>query len=96
MVRPGYLENGQSDPFKYLMPENSAQISAIEKLPSVRTAAPRIGFNGLISHGETTLSFLGEAVNPEKERVLSPSLLITEGQNLAPDEDCLLYTSRCV
>ena len=86
IVRPGYLGNGLSDPYKYLMPENSAQIATIEKLPSVRIAAPRIKFNGLISHGETTLSFLGEGVNPEKERVLSPSLLITEGQNLAPDE----------
>ncbi len=94
IVRPGYLENGQSDPFKYLMPENSAQISAIEKLPYVRTAAPRIGFNGLISHGETTLSFLGEGVSPEKERVLSPSLLITEGHNLAPDEDKSILLGR--
>lgn len=86
IMRTGYLEEGQADPYKYLMPEKSAQIAAIEKLPAIRTAAPRIAFTGLISRGETTLSFIGEGVSQEKERVLSPSLQISAGRNLAPDD----------
>ncbi|MEF8716963.1 MAG: FtsX-like permease family protein [Candidatus Accumulibacter necessarius] len=85
IMRPGYLEHGQADPYKYLMPEKSAEISAIERLSAVRTAAPRVGFTGLISHDETTLSFIGEGVDAKRERVLSPSLLISSGSNLAPE-----------
>ena len=72
IVRPGYLGNGLSDPYKYLMPENSAPIATIEKLPSVRIAAPRIKFNGLISHGETTLSFLSRTGEPTKRARTQP------------------------
>lgn len=86
VMRPGYLEDGQADPNRFLMPDNSAQLSAIEALPAVRTVAPRVAFTGLISRGETTLSFMGEGVNPEKERVVSPTLLISAGQNLAPED----------
>lgn len=84
IMRPGYLENGQADPYKYLMAESELQVPAIEKLPAVRTAAPRVAFTGLVSHGETTLSFIGEGVSPEKERILSPSLPISAGRNLTP------------
>lgn len=87
IMQPGYLANGQADPYKYLMEEKSVRVSGIEELTAVRTAAPRIGFAGLISRNETTLSFIGEGVSPERERILSPSLQITEGQNLAQDEN---------
>ncbi len=86
LMRPGYLENGQADPYKYLVEESSLQVAAIEKLPAVRTAAPRVGFTGLLSHGETTLSFIGEGVSPEKERILSASLLISGGRDLTPED----------
>jgi putative ABC transport system permease protein len=42
VMRPGYLEDGQADPNRFLMPDNSAQLSAIEALPAVRTVAPRV------------------------------------------------------
>ena len=29
--------------------------------------APRLAFNGLISHGESTLSFIGEGIDPNKD-----------------------------
>ncbi len=87
VMRRGYLENGQADLYKYLMPDKQPQVVAIEKQPGIRVAAPRVAFNGLVSHGETTLSFIGEGVNAEKERVLSPSLQISAGQNLAPDDN---------
>lgn len=86
VMRPGYLENGQADPYRYLTPESALQVPAIEKLPAVRTAAPRVAFTGLVSHGETTLSFIGEGVSPEKERILSPSLQISSGRNLTPED----------
>ena len=74
IIRPGYLEDGQADPNRFLMPDNSAQLSAIEALPAVRTVAPRVAFTGLISRGETTLSFMGEG---DKH---APSSWATEGR----------------
>jgi len=40
----------------------------------------------LISHGDATLSFLGEGIAPEKEALLSRSVTITDGQPLAAQD----------
>jgi putative ABC transport system permease protein len=86
VMRPGYLDGGQADPLKYLLPQESPLIEAIGHFPMVRLISPRLAFTGLISHGEATISFIGEGVNPEKERELSPRLLIPAGQSLASDD----------
>jgi len=86
VMRPGYLDEGQADPLRYLMSQQSSQMEAIAHFPHVRTLAPRLAFNGLISHGEATISFVGEGVNPEAERQVSRTLQITAGENLASDD----------
>ncbi|SBT08078.1 LolE permease component of an ABC-transporter system [Candidatus Propionivibrio aalborgensis] len=85
VMRAGYLDEGHADPWRFLMPQSSAQQEAIEKFSGVRVMAPRLAFNGLVSHGDTTVSFVGEGVNPEKELEVSRTLLITSGQNLSSD-----------
>jgi len=45
--------------------------------------APRLAFNGLISHEETTVSFMGEGIDPEKESMVSRQMNIVRGQNLS-------------
>jgi putative ABC transport system permease protein len=86
VVRPGYIDRGQADPWRYLMPQQSPQIETISHLPSIRSMAPRLAFSGLISHGETTLSFIGEGVSPSAEREVSPQLSLTAGQHLSSDD----------
>lgn len=86
IVAAGYMENGQADPFKYLLPAHSKERTAIEQLPGVETLAPRLGFSGLISLGETTLSFTGEGVDPQREGRLATSMNIRDGTTLAADE----------
>lgn len=86
VARPGYFQIGQSEPFAYLLPQNSADREAIEKLPGVRLSGARMSFGGLISHGESTLSFIGEGVEPEKEATLSSTLLIARGSGLSGAE----------
>jgi putative ABC transport system permease protein len=86
VVRPRYLEAGLADPFRYLLPDNAPEQSAIEKLPHVRAIAPRLGFSGLISLGDSTISFLGDGVDPEKEDLLSRTLLISQGSGLAQSD----------
>lgn len=83
VIRPGYLEGGQSDPLRYLLPETSEQRKAITQFPKVRTLAPRLAFNGLISHKEATISFVGEGVSPDEERQVSRVLNIADGENLS-------------
>ena len=57
----------------------------MEKLPRVRAIGQRANFNGLISKGETTLSFMGEGVTPRSEPVLAREVLVHAGEGLSDD-----------
>ena len=83
VTRKGYLDAGAADPFRYLIPEDSADRKVIETFPYVETVAPRLSFNGLISMGESTVSFQGDGVDPERERQLSGAVKIVEGTDLS-------------
>jgi putative ABC transport system permease protein len=86
VVRAGYLESGTADPFRFLLPERAPERAAIEAVAGVRAVAPRLAFSGLVSRGESTLSFTGEGLDPEKERTFSTAVLMTEGEGLSPDD----------
>ena len=86
VVRKGYLDDGQADPLKYLLPQDSALEKAVDGFPMVRVATPRLAFTGLMSHGEATISFIGEGVSPEGERRLTPFLDIPSGKPLSSDD----------
>ena len=86
VMRPGYLDSGAADPLAYLLPESSPELSALEKNPQVKVVASRLAFGGLISHRETTLSFLGEGVDPERERHVSRVLQIPQGKDLSAED----------
>ena len=94
IVRPGYHELGRSDPFKYLLPADSPELAQVRATPSVEVVAPRLYFSGLASHGDTTISFVGEAVSPDLESALSSSLVIDRGSSLRNgDRDGVLFGS---
>ena len=86
VVRPGYLDDGLADPFAYLLPAKGDDFSRIERHAHVRTLAPRLAFNGLISLGDSTIPFIGEGVLPDKEIALSESVAITAGTALSADD----------
>lgn len=83
VVRPGYLKAGAADPFAFILPDSLSQRGAIEKMPGVKLVAPRLTVNGLISHGETTVSFLADGVDPAKEAELSKAFRIVDGKDLS-------------
>ena len=85
IVRTGYLDSGQADPFAFVIPTQAPERQALEKWPGVTTLSPRLGFSGLVSLGDTTISFLGEAMDPAREGDLAGSVLIEEGEALSPD-----------
>lgn len=82
-VRSGYMDSGIANPFAYLLPEQSPELSALEALPEVKAVAPRLNFSGLISHGDATVSFIGEGVDPEREMLVSPGARVREGEGLS-------------
>ena len=86
VTRPGYLEVGSADPFRYLMPEKDESRELIEAFPNVETVAPRLSFNGLISLEESTVSFMADGVDPERERKLAGALKILDGQDLSTQD----------
>ncbi|HEY7159736.1 MAG TPA: ABC transporter permease, partial [Acidobacteriota bacterium] len=85
-VRPGYYKKGAADPFAYLLPEDSKELKSIESNRHVKTVTSRLIFGGLISHGDNTISFLGQGVIPEKETTVSAAFAILKGNNLTSDD----------
>ena len=85
IVIPGYHEGGQADPFAYLLPKNSPALKNLEQIPEVQSVVPRLIFNGLISHGESTLTFIGEGVDPARDPALG-NLHLIKGKPLSLDK----------
>jgi putative ABC transport system permease protein len=82
IVKPGYFNEGKADPFSYLLPVSSPALSTMEKIPGVKTVTPRLDFTGLISHGESTLSFVGQGIDPKRDPSMR-NMLIVEGNEMA-------------
>lgn len=86
IVRPGYLDRGAADPYGFLLPRSVDELDVLAKLPHVKVVAPRLSFNGLLSHGDTTIGVIGEGIDPEKEKAFRPDLSIQEGVGLDPNQ----------
>jgi putative ABC transport system permease protein len=82
VMRPGYRESGVADPFQYLLAQHSAEQAAIAGKPQVSVIGARIAFSGLISHGESTLSFISDGVEADKERLLTTAMVVAPGDPL--------------
>ena len=86
IVRPNYYAKGISDPYKYLLPENSDAEALVRKHPSVRALAPRLSLVGLISLGDSTLSFMADGVDPVAEQEFAKYFFVEQGERLAADD----------
>lgn len=87
IVRPGYFEKGIADPYSFLLPAKSSEIEAIKQSPEVTSVAQRLTFSGLSSYGDTTVSFIGEGIEPDHEAVISDQIHIRSGKNLNQDDE---------
>jgi putative ABC transport system permease protein len=83
VVRPGYHQAGAANPYRYILSDTLPARTEIERLPGVQVLAPRLSVNGLISHGETTLAFLADGVDPAREGELSKAFVIQAGKGLS-------------
>ncbi|PKO89936.1 MAG: ABC transporter permease [Betaproteobacteria bacterium HGW-Betaproteobacteria-10] len=83
IVRPGYFAKGISDPYSFLLPAVSPELKFLEETAGVTSVTPRLAFSGLASREEVTIPFVGEGVDPERERPISTRLTIMAGRDLA-------------
>ena len=91
--RKGYLDSGMAEQFSFLIDGQSPLREDLQKLSYVRVLAPRISFSGLLSHGDSTVSFLGEGVDPEREAAMQShnpvpraAIYIVKGEDLSTDD----------
>ena len=80
--RPGFRKAGSADPSAYLLPAASSILGMVKTAPHVKVVDERLFLNGLVSNGDTTIGFTGEAVDPEANRVIS-RILTVSGMNLS-------------
>lgn len=83
IARKGFQESGSADLGRYLLPADSLILQALRKAPGVKAVAPRLSFSGLVSHGDSTLSFFAEGVDPDSERKFGDISIIIKGENLS-------------
>lgn len=83
IVRAGYPEHGSADPFKYLLPDDSPDRKVVEETAHVLAVAPRLSFTGLVSHGNSTLSFLGRGLDSAREVGAKDAMVIESGLGLS-------------
>lgn len=81
ITRPGYLDEGISDPYEYLLGEDLSVLRDAEGYAIV-TIAPRLAFTGLLSKGEATISFVGDGIDPDAEIPISKAIEIVVGEDL--------------
>lgn len=82
IVRPDYYEKGIADPYAYLLPARSPEQALVEKTEGFSGLAPRLAFSGLASYGDISIAFLGEGVDPVRERPISSRISIVSGRDL--------------
>jgi len=87
IVRPGYFDRGIADPYAFLLPAQSPEQEVVEKMAGFVSLAPRLTLSGLISHGEATIAFIGEGVDPAREKHLSSGIAIVSGRDLASADE---------
>lgn len=83
VVRPGYHDEGKANPYAFLLPDTVPAAGLEDGQSQIEAIAPRLSFSGLVSYGDTTLSFIGDGDDPEAQAAFGDSLQILSGQNLS-------------
>jgi putative ABC transport system permease protein len=85
VARQGFHDGGSADLDRFRLPADSPALGTLKSDSRVRAVAPRVSFSGLVSRGDTTISFLGEGGDPTAESNFGEASVITEGRALAAD-----------
>src|SRR6266498_3038468 len=86
IARAGFFSGSNDDPSSFILPIETPELAQIATIPQVRVVTPRLAFTGLASSGESTVSYIGEGVDPEMEQTVSRLLHIVKGQGLSSSD----------
>jgi putative ABC transport system permease protein len=79
--RPAFRDGGFANPRDFLLSQGEREMAIVRAAPHVEAVGERLIVSGLVSSGETTMAFAGEAGDPVAEKRLSDVLLV-EGSDL--------------
>jgi len=83
----GFLEEGLLHPFDHLIAQPEELIRELRHVPHVLYAAPRLSFAGLLSTGESTVSFFAEGIDPQVENAERSTAHLESGTYLQGKND---------
>jgi putative ABC transport system permease protein len=72
----GFRDAGQAQPRAFEIPAASRERDAIARLPGVVAVAPRLQMSGLVSHGDITVPFAGDGVDPAIDPKISKDIVV--------------------
>lgn len=87
IVRPGYFERGIAEPYAFLLPATAKELDSLKQTAGVVSITPRLAFSGLISHGDTTLAFSGDGIDPVGEKPISKRITLLAGLDLVSADE---------
>ncbi len=94
IYRNGYIENGVARPFDFMISDPGGVMKKISAVQGVRSVAPRIEFSGLLSTGDTTVSFIGQGIDPGPEREISSFVQLDAGKALDAEDRYSIILGR--
>ena len=72
----GYRDAGQADPGKFVIPTDGPQRAAISRIDGVSVVGARLMVGGLASHGDVTVPFAADGVEPSIDRRIASDLTV--------------------
>jgi putative ABC transport system permease protein len=86
IYRQGYLKQGDTEPYRYLIVDAKIIIAKLKRLPGLKLLAPELSFQGIISSGENSAVFMGTAGLPRTETTLNQYASLKAGSFLRADQ----------
>lgn len=89
IAKPGYFDLGNTTPENYIFDaEDQMKIKdALKDLPGLVAISPRLSASGLLSNGNTSTIFIGDAIAPKDLTILSQGLANNRAGVLSPNDE---------
>src|SRR4030042_1525732 len=82
VYNPSFLAKEETKPLQCGLGNHRAIQQLLEGAPHVRSAEARLEFMGLISNGEKSVAFMGDAVEPERQKRMGMLVKVQSGSDL--------------